>query len=200
MEPEMEPKKENIKEIFYEDIMYDFENMKLRNCLINLVDYYTIIVIKGLNSNQRHQIYSKIYYPLKFEKIKENDYYKDDNDNDNDNDDKDDNDKDDKDNYITSIKIYNYKIKENYKILNDEYKPDNDSWSEPSINTIPEEQLEKLENIAGQQLNNIYTIDNKTDSCIRKLNLVIAFNVIGWILLIFLDPVRLEVSQKMECY
>jgi hypothetical protein len=56
-------------EIFYEDLMENFDNKNLREKLMQLVNEHRIIVVKGLSSAQRHTIYRQIYYPLKFEKI-----------------------------------------------------------------------------------------------------------------------------------
>ena len=57
------------REIYYEDLMENFDNNNLREKLIKLVNDNKIIIVKGLSSVQRHTIYRQMYYPLKFEKI-----------------------------------------------------------------------------------------------------------------------------------
>ena len=213
-------------ELYYEDIM-DFMNKYdtsiLRKFLINLVGTHKCIIIKELNSNQRYQIYSQCYYPLKFEKIIQKEIHDDDNE------------------YIyKNIKIYNYKIKSDNKNKNKDKdndktknKKNNEDYSEesyenkesdesdksdksdesdesyksessyePSVITDSETPLETLEHMNSQQLDYITVIYKQVNTCLTRLNLVIGLNIIGWCLLLFLDPIRVEVEimEKKEYY
>ena len=242
-------------EIFYEDLMENFNNNNLREKLMHLVNEHKMIIVKGLNKTQRYMIYRQIYYPLKFEKIivTENDEEN------------------------TNIKIYNCKIKqkvdqveqkqrlgdtvqsaaaahaskmkaidervrredatrrntdayrpakknfndsyltkedeeltektnnENDYVLEDsdnvsEYEDtDNESEYEDSYLTEEDEQLTKLEDITGQILEKVVKTVDKIDRTKSRVNLVIVFNIIGWIMLYSLDPIRLIHIRMTEC-
>lgn len=184
-------------ELYYEDIMDVMENPNstvLRNLLISLVHMYKLVIIKGLNSYQRNKIYNQCYYPLKFEKIikKEN---------------VEELETKNKEEYTyTNILIFNYKIKNN----NNENEngtdtdtisvSDSDSETEQSFMTTEESHMERLENLSSQQLEIIGRTESKINKCINKLNFVFLLNAIGWLLLFIVDPVRVDIVQKMECY
>lgn len=190
------------KDIFYEDLMENFDNNNLREKLMKLVNENKIIVVKGLNSAQRHTIYRQMYYPLKFEKIVLNE-------NEEEN---------------TCIRIYNYKIKNKEKKENEqneetketkeedyvleeseqseeksEYDSEYDSESDDSYYTEEEEQITKLENLGDQIIEKIVKNEKKIDRVINRVNLVILLNVIGWVMLYTLDPVRMVQIKTIEC-
>jgi len=198
-------------EIFYEDLMENFDNKNLREKLMQLVNDYKIIIIKGLNSSQRHTIYRQMYYPLKFEKIVLNE--------------------NDKEN--TDIRIYNCKIKQKVNKKKDknetnkektketknedvyvfedsenseqEEQEENDSdfkyesETDDSYFTDEDEQLTKIEDIVSQILEKLVNNRKKIDGNKRRINFLILFNIIGWIVLYTLDPVRLIKTKIIEC-
>lgn len=193
-------------EIYYEDLMENFDNKNLREKLMQLVNDNKIIIVKGLSSAQRYTIYRQMYYPLKFEKIIVNE-----------------NDGENK-----HIKIYNCKInqkkniqnktneektekinKEDEYILEDSYKSEEISTSdsnyetetdsEDSYFTEEDEQLTRLEDIGSQILERVVKNEKKIDITRRRVNLVILFNIIGWIMLYTLDPVRVIHIRNNEC-
>lgn len=196
-------------EIFYEDLMENFDNKNLREKLIQLVNKHKIIVVKGLSSAQRHTVYRQIYYPLKFEKIVLNE-------NDEEN---------------TDIRIYNCKIKQKEKKQNennknetnvekkedtnneDEYVLEDsehseeessgdsefESDSEDSYLTEEDEQLTRLEDIGSQILERVVKNEKKIDRTRSRVNLVIMLNIIGWVMLYALDPVRVIHIRTTEC-
>jgi len=189
------------KDIFYEDLMENFDNNNLREKLMKLVNENKIIVVKGLNSAQRHTIYRQMYYPLKFEKILLNE-------NEEEN---------------TYIRIYNYKIKnkenkekkqdENERNKEEEYVLEDseqseeeieddseyDSKSDDSYFTEEEEQITKLENLGDQIIERIVKNEKKLNRVINRVNLVILLNAIGWVMLYTFDPVRLIQIKTIEC-
>ena len=172
-------------EIFYKDLMKNFNNKNLREKLIELVDENKIIVVKGLNSGQRYQIYRQMYYPLKFEKIILND------------------------NNIKNkvIKIYNCKVinklseteneTENETEKSDEEKNEIEELDE-SYSTDDDEQSRKIEDIANNIFEKLVEIEKSNNKIIIKVNFLILFNIVGWIILYILDPVRLIKTIKME--
>ena len=196
-------------EIFYEDLMENFDNKNLREKLIQLVNKHKIIVVKGLSSAQRHTVYRQIYYPLKFEKIVLNE-------NDEEN---------------TDIRIYNCKIKQKEKKQNennknetnvekkedtnneDEYVLEDsehseeessgdsefESDSEDSYLTEEDEQLTRLEDIGSQILERVVKNEKKIDRTRSRVNLVIMLNIIGGVMLYVLDPVRVIHIRTTEC-
>ena len=193
-----------LMEIFYEDLMENFNNQNLRDKLMNLVNKHKIIIVKGLSSSQRYMIYRQMYYPLKFEKVIVNENNEEN----------------------INIKIYNYKIKNNKtnekneniekgeKTKNkDEYILDDsvyseeeslvdsesDCESEDSYFTEEDEQLSKLEDIGSQILERVVKNEKKIDRTKGRVNLVILFNIIGWIMLYALDPVRVIHIRSTEC-
>lgn len=191
-------------ELYYEDIMDVIENPNstvLRNLLTSLVHMYKFVIIKGLNSNNRHKIYNQCYYPLKFEKIIEKENVEE-------------LETKNKEEYTyTNILIFNYKIKNNNENefiktenenkdteRNTDTLSDSDSETEQSFITTEESQLEKLENLSSQQLEIMSRTEIKINKCINKLNFVLLLNAIGWLLLFIVDPIRVDIVQKMECY
>ena len=198
-------------EIFYEDLMDNFDNNNLREKIMQLVHDHNIIVVRGLNSSQRHIIYRQMYYPLKFEKIINED-----------------------DNKNIDVRIYNYKIKnskeenknktndkknketknEDEFVLQEESEEENDDSSQcvseldkseeldesdDSYFTDEEEQLTRLEDIGSQILEKAVNNEKKIDRTANRVNLVILFNIIGWITLYLLDPVRIINIRTVEC-
>jgi len=183
-------------EIYYEDLMENIENNNLREKLIQLVNEHKIIVVKGFSSAQRHRIYRQMYYPLKFEKIVLNEEN-------------------------TDIRIFNYKIKQNEKKQTNEEKTEeikkedeyileeseesstNSKYesesSEDSYLTEEDEQLTRLEDIASQILEKLDRNGKKIDGTKKRVNFMILFNIIGWIVLYTLDPVRLIKTKIIEC-
>lgn len=198
-------------ELYYEDIMDVMENPNstvLRNLLTSLVHMYKLVIIKGLNSYQRNKIYNQCYYPLKFEKIIEKENIEEIET------------KNKKEYTYTNILIFNYKIKNNNNNENEFIKTENengnengnenstdiesvsdsDSETEQSFMTTEESHMERLENLSSQQLEIIGRTESKINKCINKLNFVLLLNAIGWLLLFIVDPVRVDIVQKMECY
>lgn len=200
-------------EIFYEDLMENFDNKNLREKLMQLVNEHKIIIVKGLSSAQRHTVYRQMYYPLKFEKILLNE-------NDEEN---------------TDIRIYNCKVKQKEKKQNDknlnnetneekteetknedEYvledsehsehseeessgDSEHESDSEDSYLTEEDEQLTRLEDIGSQILERVVKNEKKIDRTRSRVNLVIILNIIGWVMLYALDPVRVIHIRTTEC-
>lgn len=200
-------------EIFYEDLMENFDNKNLREKLMQLVKEHKIIIVKGLSSAQRHTVYRQMYYPLKFEKILLNE--------------------NDKEN--TDIRIYNCKVKQKEKKQNDknlnnetneekteetknedEYvledsehsehseeessgDSEHESDSEDSYLTEEDEQLTRLEDIGSQILEEVVKNKKKIDRTRSRVNLVIVLNIIGWVMLYALDPVRVIHIRTTEC-
>ena len=202
------------REIYYEDLMENFDNKNLREKLMQLVNDHKIIIVKGLSSAQRHTVYRQMYYPLKFEKIVLNE-------NDEEN---------------TDIRIYNCKIKQKEKkqtkqtnetteekteeteeteetknedeyVLEDSEHSEEDnsgdseykSESEDSYLTEEDEQLTRLEDIGSQILERVVKNEKKIDRTRGRVNLVILFNIIGWVMLYALDPVRVVHITTTEC-
>ena len=192
-------------EIYYEDLMENFDNKNLREKLMQLVNDHKIIIVKGLSSAQRHTVYRQMYYPLKFEKIVLNE-------NDEEN---------------TDIRIYNCKIKQKEKkqtkqtnetneekteetknedgyILEDSEEESSvdseyESESDDSYLTEEDEQLTRLEDIGSQILERVVKNEKKIDRTRGRVNLVILFNIIGWVMLYALDPVRVIHIRTTEC-
>ena len=192
-------------EIYYEDLMENFDNKNLREKLMQLVNDHKIIIVKGLSSAQRHTVYRQMYYPLKFEKIILNE-------NDEEN---------------TDIRIYNCKIKQKEKkqtkqtnetneekteetknedeyILEDSEEESSvdseyESESDDSYLTEEDEQLTRLEDIGSQILERVVKNEKKIDRTRGRVNLVILFNIIGWVMLYALDPVRVIHIRTTEC-
>jgi len=210
--------------IYYEDIMDNINNGKLREKLMKLVKEKNIIVIRGLSNADRHLVYKNIYYPLKFEKIIET----------NDNIEE------------VSIRIYNCKIKIKSKKeenINDflvaeevnnnnnnnnnnndnEYNYDNKTntdlsssesemeselesecvtESEESYITDEEDNNTKIENILSQCLDDIKSIRNDLNNLQKVLNLLIITNLIVICIIYFLYPIKFIVYYENEpnCY
>jgi len=182
-----------------------FYNKNLREKLMRLVNDHKIIIIKGLCSAQRHIIYRQMYYPLKFEKIVLNENNEEN----------------------TDIRIYNCKIKqkenkqtnvtneekteetkkEDEYVLEDSEHSEEDnscdseykSESEDSYLTEEDEQLTRLEDIGSQILEKVVNNEKKIDRTRSRVNLVILFNIIGWVILYALDPVRVVHITTTEC-
>ena len=192
-------------EIFYEDLIENFSNNNLREKLMFLVNKHKIILIKGLSSELRHKVYRQMHYPLKFEKIIINDNNEE----------------------STDIRIYNCKIKlttlnkkndknitkvektegtnkDDQYVLQDSEEDSSsnseyDSESSDSYLTEEDEQLTKLEDIGSQILERVVNCNNTIDKAINRINLVIMFNMIGWIMFYSLDPIRLVNVSTNEC-
>ena len=172
------------------DLMEIINNKNLREKLMQLVNEHKIIVVKGLSSAQRHTVYRQMYYPLKFKKIVHNEEN-------------------------TDIKIYNCKIKQKEKKqinetneekteeiekTEDKYLEEESSGnsgdseieneSDNSYLTEEGEQLKRLEDIGSQILERVLKNEKKIDKTLGRVNLVIQFNIIVWVLLYSLDPVR----------
>uniref|UniRef100_A0A6C0LFZ2 Uncharacterized protein n=1 Tax=viral metagenome TaxID=1070528 RepID=A0A6C0LFZ2_9ZZZZ len=190
-------------EIFYEDLMENFDNKNLREKLMQLVNNHKIIIVKGLSSAQRHTIYSQMYYPLKFEKIvfTENDEEN------------------------TDIRIYNCKIKKNKENKKDETNEEEiekkeeyiledseqseqeesashteyESDSEDSYLTEEDEQLTRLEDIGSQILERVVKNEKKIDRTRSRVNLVIIMNIISWITLYTLYNISVIHIIRTEC-
>jgi len=169
------------KEIYYEDIMDSLEDKnKLRFKLINLVRKYTNINVIGLESKYRYYIYRQMYYPLKFKKEK-------------------------KDDEVT-IKIWNYKIKNNNFNVNENNESNLEKFldveisSEKSYDTNIEEFEERTENMLSIVLENNNNILNQNNSILFRINLMIYLNMLGWILVSIFDPVRLIVTYPENLY
>ena len=201
--------------IFYEDIMENFDNKNLREKLIQLVKEHKIIVIKGLSSAQRHIVYRQMYYPLKFEKIVLNE-------NDKENKgiriynckikqkEKKENDKNlnnETNEEKTEEKTEETKNEDEYILEDSEHSEEESSthsWyqsesDEDSYLTEEDEQLTRLEDIGSQILEEIVKNEKKIDRTRSRVNLVIMLNIIGWIMLYSLDPVRVNYIRATEC-
>ena len=193
-------------EIYYEDLMENIENNNLREKLIQLVNEHKIIVVKGFSSAQRHQIYRQMHYPLKFEKIVLN--------------------QKNTDIRIFNYKIkqnekkqtneektketknedeYVFEDSENSEQEEQEEQEGNDSdfkyesETDDSYFTDEDEQLTKIEDIVSQILEKLVNNRKKIDGNKRRINFLILFNIIGWIVLYTLDPVRLIKTKIIEC-
>jgi len=188
--------------------MENFDNKNLREKLVQLVNDHKIIIVKGLSSAQRHTVYRQMYYPLKFEKIVHNE--------------------NDEENTIIRIYNCKIKQKEkkqtkqtnetneekteetkneNEYILEDsehseaESSGDSEyeSESDDSYLTEEDEQLTRLEDIGSQILERVVKNEKKIDRTRGRVNLVILFNIIGWVMLYALDPVRVIHIRTTEC-
>ena len=189
-------------EIFYEDLMENFNNKNLREKLMQLVNEHKIIIVKGLSSAQRYTVYRQMYYPLKFEKTLLN--------------------VNDEEN--TDIRIYNCKVKqketkeiketknEDEFVLEDQVHSNEESSDEESSDdsgyisesddsyfTDEDEQLTKLEDIGSQILERVVNNEKKIDKTRNRINLVIIFNIIGWMMLYSLDPIRIVHIRTAQC-
>jgi hypothetical protein len=189
-------------EIFYEDLMENFNNKNLREKLMQLVNEHKIIIVKGLSSAQRYTVYRQMYYPLKFEKTLLN--------------------VNDEEN--TDIRIYNCKVKqketkeiketknEDEFVLEDQVHSNEESSDEESSDdsgyisesddsyfTDEDEQLTKLEDIGSQILERVVNNEKKIDKTRNRINLVIIFNIIGWMMLYSLDPIRIVNIRTAQC-
>jgi hypothetical protein len=76
-----------------------------------------------------------------------------------------------------------------------EYESDTDN----SYITDEDEQLTKLEDIGSQILEKVSRNEYKIDRIRSNINLVILFNIIGWITFYIMDPVRLIQIKMTEC-
>jgi len=154
------------------------------------------IMIRGLNSNQRHLIYKQMMYPLKFVKIKEcktsNDVtirvYKNNNNN--------------------KKEKFETKTKSDECVSDPDYNPTKDSKSDDSEEEDSEEEdseeysnekitreyIELMLDIQNKTCNKLEDIEKNTKKIIRRTNILMIISVIGWTLLITLDPVKLIVS------
>lgn len=153
------------------------------------------IMIRGLDSNQRHLIYKQMIYPLRFEKIKECETSND-----------------------VTIKVYKKnnkneevitKIESSESELDPDYNPTRESAAEDSEDSedsedeeleynnekINREYLQLILDIQSKTVNKLETIELNTNKIIRRTNLLMAIAVIGWTLLIILDPVKLVVTN-----
>lgn len=193
-----------VQVIHYEDIMEEIDDRSaLRAKLLSMVEQHKILHVTGLSSAQRHLIYSQMYYPLKFEKIS--------------------NEEGD-----PVIKIFNNKKKNTAERSNtervapdtsfievtkededkegdeeededsEEYDEDSDeehsgSSYEESYITDYEENFEKLENMSSQivELTNKVILD--VNSIRFYVRMLFVFNVMGWALFYCMDPVRIVV-------
>lgn len=197
-----------VQVVHYEDIMDEINDRSaLRAKLLSMVEQHKILHVTGLSSAQRHLIYSQMYYPLKFEKIgnEEGD---------------------------PVIKIFNNKKKntaersntervapdtsfvevpEENRENNDEDEEDEDSEEdeedsdeeeesgssyEESYVTDYEENFEKLENMSSQ----IVELTNKVISDVNSIRfyvrMLFVFNVMGWVLFYCMDPVRIVIYNN----
>ena len=195
-------------EIYYEYIMENFDNKNLREKLMQLVNDHKIIIVKGLSSAQRHTVYRQMYYPLKFEKIILNE-----------------NDEENTDIRIYNCKIKQKQTKETnvtteekteetknedeYILEDSEHSEHSEeessvdseyeSDSEDSYLTEEDEQLTRLEDIGSQILERVVKNEKKIDRTRGRVNLVILFNIIGWVMLYLLNPVRVIHIRTIEC-
>lgn len=148
---------------------------------------YNYVLLKGLNSKQRHLIYKQMIHPLKFEKINENEN--------------------------VTIKIFiNEKLEEDKEESEDSedsedqddesYVPTKESEEteeseeeelEYNNEKINREYLQLILDIQTKTVNKLETIELNTNKIIRRTNGLIIIAVIGWTLLIILDPVKLVV-------
>jgi hypothetical protein len=187
--------------VHYEDIMDEINDRSaLRTKLIRMVEQHKILHITGLSSAQRHLIYSQMYYPLKFEKIanEEGD---------------------------PVIKIFNSKKKNtaershNERVAPDtsfvevpaenrekgeeddeddegkgeESEEDSGSSYEESYVTDYEENFEKLENMSSQIVDLTNNVITDVKSIRFYVRMLFVFNVMGWALFYCMDPVRIVV-------
>lgn len=205
------------KEFFFEDLFNNnkIDSINLNEKLLELVKNHKVIYVKGLNSAERHIVYRSIYYPLKFEKIIENEEEENKEENKKENKEKDQKEKENNEENENirnvTIKIYNSKIKQNkddeelYKNIEKEilsfdknnssdselesdiYTISNSDDTEESYITEDEEQLVKIENLTGQILENINKNTKDMKNIKLKLNLILLLNISGWIMLYILE-------------
>ena len=186
----------NTKIIYSSDLAEVIEDSsKLKEYLNSLFDKDNIsVLIKNLSSNHRHLIYKQMTNSYKFEKIKEIDEN-------------------------ISIKIKMNKQNKKRKILQEqeqEQESDNSSYSEDTNNSdesyVPtdsedsEEEEYNNEKISREYLQLILDIENKTiekleiieeniNKSVTRTNLLILISIIGWVLLLTLDPVKLIITN-----
>ena len=179
---------------------------------MQLVNDHKIIVVKGLSSAQRHTVYRQMYYPLKFEKIVLNE-------NDEENTDiriynckiKQKQTKQTKEtNVTTEEKPEETKNEDEYILEDSEHSEHSEEESsthmgyesesdEDSYLTEEDEQLTRLEDIGSQILERVVKNEKKIDRTRSRVDLVILFNIIGWIMLYALDPIRVIHIRTTEC-
>ena len=76
---------------------------------------------------------------------------------------------------------------------------EHESDSEDSYLTEEDEQLTRLEDIGSQILEEVVKNEKKIDRTRSRVNLVITLNIIGWVMLYALDPVRVIHIRTTEC-
>ena len=154
---------------------------------------FNYVLLKGLNSNQRHLIYKQMVHPLKFEKIKENEN--------------------------VTIKIFIYEKteedledsedSEDSEDLEDSEDQDDESYV-PTEETEEESEDEELEynnekinreylqlilDIQSKTVNKLETIEQNANKIIRRTNILIMIGIIGWGILFTYDPVKLVITN-----
>lgn len=159
------------------------------------------VMVTDLNSEERHLIYKQMKYPYKFEKIKSND----------------------KDDDEVSIRIYINGSFDKDKTLppkkrklikepeletvaenvpEPESKPEPKSEEEESEYTLYEsdnntemyDDIKTMYNNQMEMYEKIVELENNTKKLVRRTNLILLSSLIGWTLLLTLDPVRLVVT------
>jgi hypothetical protein len=160
------------------------------------------LMITDLNSEERHLIYKQMKYPFKFEKVKSND-------------------KDDNEVSIRIYKVDKYKtlppkkrklIKEPEletvveSVPEPESKPEQveeseeESESEYTLsdsdnNTEMYDDIKTMYNNQIEMYEKIVELENNTKKLVRRTNLILLSSIVGWTLLLTLDPVRLVVTH-----
>lgn len=150
---------------------------------------YNYVLLKGLNSKQRHLIYKQMIHPLKFEKINVNE------------------------NENVTIRIY---VNEDQEKETEEESEDQDDESyvptegseetEESVGSedeeleynnekINREYLQLILNIQNKTINKLEKIELNTNKIIRRTNLLMTIVVVGWCILFTYDPVKLVITN-----
>lgn len=170
--------------------------------------YY--IMVDGLNSSERHLIYKQMKYPYKFEKIKNN----------KDNDEEVSiriyiNGSFNKDKTLPPKKRKLVKEPEIETVVDNVYesesKPEQVEESEESEEETEEESeytssesdnksemyndIKTMYNNQMEMYEKIVELENNTKNLIRRTNLILLSSIVGWTLLLTLDPVRLVVTH-----
>ena len=190
--------------------VYNFKN----HIMYYLKKEYNCVLLKGLNSNERHLIYKQMVYPLKFEKVKENENVtirifvkKEDQEEEDKEENPEENPEEDPDD-----ESYNFPTEEGYEESKEELELE---YNNEKINReylqlilkIQNKNINKLEIIDREYIQLILKIQNKTinkleiieintNKIIRRTNMLIMIVIVGWCILFTYDPVKLIVINE----
>ena len=193
--------------VYPEDISDIIDNpSELRKQIENFVKDYKIITFSEFSSKNRHQIYKQMYYPLSFEKIVDdsnnstiirvyNKKIKNKSESSNNDEDFVKTGKTEKTDNDEKEKNDNEESEESEDESESEVSDDTDS----SYITDEDEQIQKIESLIGQVIETQFKIDNNVSKLFNRVNYIILLNIIGWIMLYTMDPVRLTIAHTDVC-